>query len=353
MEAKPDARVWQLLVWPVLLILGTLAVFALAILAIGQKPVQAFTEFLSGSVGSRAGLGGTVARATILLLYALGIALSFRAGLINIGAEGQARMGAAAAVALTLGAPGAFFAAHAWVGITALLIAGAMGGALWSLLAGAMKRWRGVSEVVSTLMLNFVALQMVRYFVSSHSWLQGRETDLQQNELSTALKFAGWHGTDFHSGVFLAVPAALAAHIFLFYTAGGMRLRAMGLNRGTARACGVPCDRLSLQVFGVSGALAGLAGALGIMAVGKLGTEPPYSDFGYMAVSVALVAELKPLMIVAVALVFAAMDIGSTSMEAAAGVPHWIVYILNGLMILAILARDAGVRRRQDGRSIG
>jgi ABC-type uncharacterized transport system permease subunit len=225
-----------------------------------------------------------------------------------------------------------------------LLLAGALAGALWSLIAGAMKRWRGVSEVVATLMLNFAALQLVRYFVSSHAWLQGRDTDLQQNELPAALQFAGWHGTDFHWGVLLALPAALIAHVFIFHTAGGMRLRAMGFNRSAARACGVGCDALTLKVFGASGALAGLAGALGVMAVGKLSTDPPYSDFGYMAVSVALVAELKPLTIIVVALLFAAMDVGSGSMEAAAGIPHWIVYVLNGLMILAMLARDAGGR---------
>lgn len=333
---------WRRLAWPLLLALGTALVLALAIVLIGQNPELAFSEFVSGSVGSLTGLGGTAARATILIFFALGIALSFRAGLINIGAEGQARVGGAAAVALTVGAQGTLFSAHPWLGIPAMLLVGAAAGALWSLLAGAMKRWRGVSEVVATLMLNFAAIQLVRFFVSSHDWLQGRDTDLQQNELPAALKFSGWSGTDFHWGVFLAIPAALAAHVFLFYTAGGLRLRAMGLNRGAARACGVPCDALTLWVFGIGGALAGMAGALGVMAVGKLGTEPAYSDFGYMAVSVALVAELKPLPIVAVALLFAAMDMGSGSMEATAGVPHWIVYVLNGLMILAMLARDAG-----------
>ena len=344
MEATSNARGWNALAWPAMLGLGTLAALGVFIVVIGQNPLQAFSEFIAGSIGSRAGLGGTAARAAILIFYALGIALSFRAGLINIGTEGQARMGAAAAVALTVGPAGAFFSHHGWIGIPVMLLAGALAGAAWSLLAGAMKRWRGVSEVVATLMLNFAALQLVRYAVSSHAWLQGRDTDLQQNELPAALKFAGLGGTDFHWGALLALPAAVAIHIFLFHSAGGMRLRAMGFNRSAARACGVACDTLTLQVFGASGALAGLAGALGVMAVGKLSTDPPYSDFGYMAVSVALVAELKPLAIIGVALLFAAMDVGSESMEAAAGIPHWIVYVLNGLMILAMLARDAGLR---------
>jgi len=349
--AEPTARGWRAAVWPLTLAAGTISILALAIVSFGQNPGEAFSEFISGSVGTRAGLGATMARATILLFYALGIALSFRAGLINIGTEGQSRMGAAAAVALTLGARGRFFCDHPWLGIPAMLCAGALAGALWSLLAGAMKRWRGVSEVVATLMLNFIAIQLVRMFVKSHAWLKGPDTDLQQNELPNALKFSGWHGTDFHWGIFLALPAALAAHVFLFRTAGGMRVRAMGLNRGAARACGVPCDALALWVFGISGALAGFAGALGVMAVGKLGTDPAYAEFGYMAVSVALVAELKPLAIVFVALLFAALDTGSGSMEAAGGVPHWVVYALNGFMILAMLARDAGARKIRDGRT--
>ncbi len=338
---------WIRPAWPFLLALGTAAVLALAIVLTGQDPERAFLAFIDGTLGYAAGRGGTAARAAILTFYALGIALSFRAGLLNIGAEGQSRMGAAAAVALTLGAPGEYFAAHGCLGIPALLCAGAAGGALWSLLAYAMKRWRDVPEVVATLMLNFTALLLVRFFVSSPSWLQGRGTTFQQNELPEALKFAGWGGTEFHAGVFLAIPAALAAHVYLFHTAGGMRLRAMGFNRSAARASGVDCGALTLNVFGIAGALAGMAGAIGIMAVGKLAAEPTYAEFGYMAIAVALVAELKPLSIVAAALIFAALEKGSESMEAGAGVSHWVVYALNGLLILAMLARDA--RKRKEG----
>lgn len=343
-NASPVPRTLLATAWPLLLLAGTAAALALSIVLVGASPEHAFEEFVSGSVGTKAGLGGTVARAAILIFYALGIALSFRAGIINIGAEGQSRVGAAAAVALTLGSPGAFFRAHGWLGIPMLLCAGALAGAAWSLIAGLLKRWRDVPEVISTLMLNFAALHLVKYFVSSHDWLQGN-TNFQKNELPAALQFPGWSGTEFHSGVFLAIPAVLAAHVYLFHTAGGMHLRAMGFNRIAARACGVECEKVALGVFAVSGALAGMAGAMSVMAAGELTADPAYSEFGYMAISVALVALLKPLWTVPVALLFGAMEMGAISMESGAGVPHWVIYFINGLLILAMLARDAGTRR--------
>jgi len=344
-DDSSSSLIWLRLAWPLLLALGTAGVLALTIVLVGGSPGPAFSEFISGVIGSKSGLGGTAARGSMLAFYALGIALSFRAGILNIGAEGQSRVGAAAAVALTLGAPGKFFVAHAWLGIPLMLLAGAIGGAFWSLVAGALKRWRGVPEVIATLMLNFAALHFVKYLVSSHDWLQGN-TNFQKNELARELQFSGWADTEFHAGVFLAIPAVIAAHVYLFHTAGGLRLRAMGFNRAAARACGVNCERATLMIFAVSGALAGLAGAMSVLAAGEISADPAYSEFGYMAISVALVALLKPLWIVPAALIFGGMEMGALSMEGGgANVPHWIVYFINGLLILAMLARDAGARR--------
>lgn len=329
--------------WVAGLAAGTVAVLALAILLLGQDPLNAFEVFVDGALRWPSGLGASLARGAILLCYALGVALSFRAGIVNIGAEGQSRIGSAAAVAATLGAPGAFFSAHTALGIPALLLCGAAGGAAWSLIAGLLKRWRGVSEVVSTLMLNFAAMPLVKFLISRHEWLQG-DTNFLKRDLPDALQLRGWGGTEFHAWVWPVLLLALAAHYFLFRTKPGMQLRAMGHNRQAARACGVRIEKLELSVFALSGALAGLAGAMSVMAAGVLEAQPPFPDYGYLSISVALVGALSPLWIVPAAILFAAMGVGAAAMEERARVPHWVVFVLHGLLILAILVRSSTAR---------
>lgn len=327
-------------IWPAGLFLGVMAAVAILIILLGHDPIQSFEYFVSGALRWPSGIAGSISRGAVLACYALGIALSFRAGLINIGAEGQSRIGSAAAIAMTLGTPGTFLSAHPGVGIPVLLAAGAFGGALWSLLAGILKRWRGVSEVVSTLMLNFAAMPLVKFMVSRKSWLQGN-TNFLKNDLPASLQLRGWGGTEIHSWTFIAIPLAFAAHLFLFRTPAGLQLRAMGFNARAARACGVPIEKLSLGIFALSGALAGLGGAMSVMAAGALEAQPPFADYGYLAISVALVAAHRPLWILPSAFLFAAMIMGAARMEESARVPHWIVFLIHGLLILAILARSA------------
>jgi simple sugar transport system permease protein len=335
-----DARGPARLVWPAALALGTVAALATVIWVAGKDPALAAREFFNGTIGSTRGLGALAARGAILAFYALGIAANFRGGIVSVGAEGQSRIGAAAAVALTVGVWGAFAAAHPLVGIPVLLLAGAAGGACWSLVAGLMRQYRGVSEVVATLLLNFAAMPLVKFLVGTRWLLQGH-TNFQKNELARSLQFPGWGGTEFHSGVFLLLPALVLLHIWLFHTASGMRLRALGFNPVAARSCGANTTGLAFAAFAVSGALAGLAGAIGVMCNGALETVPAYPDYGYTAIAVALVAGSYPLLIAPVALLFATLEVGAGAMEESAGVPHWVVFIVNGLLILAILARTA------------
>ena len=294
-----------------------------------------------GAFGSVEALSSTAVRATILIFFALGIVLSFRAGIFNIGAEGQSRVGALAAAGLAATAAGPHIAALGALGMLLILICGAAAGALWSLLAGLMRRFRGAPDVISTLMLNFIALSLGLYLLSTKTFLrEARGVISQSDAIPDALRFQTWGATQFHSGVLLTIPALLICHFYLFHTPGGMALRAVGLSPSAAKACGIPVAAVELRTFALAGALAGFAGAMGVLVRNRLDKTPyPASDYGFMAIAVALVADLNPLWVLPTAMLFAGLEVGSASMERNAGVSREVVYLIEGLIILAVLVR--------------
>ncbi|MCW8131584.1 MAG: ABC transporter permease [Planctomycetota bacterium] len=323
-----------------ILVLGLVLLLAVIVKLCGADPRQAFEALLRGSAGSSVAWGQTLASMAVLCFSGLAIAVSFRAGIFNIGAEGQFVAGAIAAAALGTrvlpeGVPAA-------LGLPLLLLAGAAAGAGWSMLAGAMKRWRGVSEVISTLMLNLVALILLRYVVSYPFLLRDPATiEGKGAPLPDGAALAGWGGTGFHAGVFLTLPAVALLWLLVFRTRAGLSLRAAGLNPTAAHACGIPVERVRMLVFALSGALAGLGGAMAMMAAGRL-TKQLYPDYGYMAIAVALAAGLHPLAVLPSALLFALLETGSKAMERSANVPSEVIFLIEGLVILALLSR--GIR---------
>ena len=336
------------LIWLAVLILGTLIGLALLIRLCGQDPREALSALWAGAFGSRTALAATSTRAAILALYALGVAISFRAGTLNIGAEGQSRIGAAMAAALGTGAAGSLLGSGSYLGIAAVLLGGALAGALWSLIAGILRAWRGVPDVISTLMLNFIALELVRYFLSTKAWLQGPGSEQKSDFLAETLRLHNWE-TSFHPVLLCALLAAGGAHVFLFHTPAGFALRAVGLNPVAALTAGMRIQRLQLASFAISGALAGLGGALGVLGLWHLSSTPTYPDYGFMAIAVALVANLQPLRVLPAAVLFAGLEVGAKSMQGSAGVSYWVVHLIEGLIILAILMRGVQVfQKRSD-----
>ena len=354
------------LLWPLVLIAGALGVLALAIYLFGQRhnPGEALKTLYGGAFGSANALTSTAARAAILIFYALGIVLSFRAGIFNIGAEGQSRTGAIAATALTVTSIGPRLAALGFLAIPIILVCGAMTGALWSLLAGLLRRWRGVPEVISTLMLNFIALSLALFLLAkvcdpSGNIMPGplqeaKATYQQSDTIPVPLQLQTWGATQFHSGILLVLPALLLAHVYLFRTPGGMALRAVGLNPVAARACGIRVAAVELRAFAIAGALAGLGGAMGVLVRNRLDKAPyPAADYGFMAIAVALVADLKPLLVLPAAILFAGLEVGCAGMERNAGISKEVVYVIEGLIILAVLLRHIGGWRTAAGRDAG
>jgi simple sugar transport system permease protein len=329
------------LIWPLLLIGATLLILAVTIKLSGQSEVlEAYREFWRGSFGTPNALAVTATRTAILTFYALGIALSFQAGIINIGAEGQSRIGAIIAGALGTGAIGAKLAAAPVLTIPGIIVASTIAGCLWSLVAGILRYWRGVPEVISTLMLNLIALLLARYLLSDSTLLRGATIFQQSDNLPDALQFSRWNNTEFHSGILLLFPAVLLCHVYLFHTRGGFAIRAIGANPIAAEVCGIKSRKTGLITFGIAGAFAGLGGAIGILSYGQLTADPTYPDYGFMAIAVALVADLKPLRILPSAILFAGLEVGTRAMERNAGVSHEVVYLIEGMIILAVLVRN-------------
>jgi simple sugar transport system permease protein len=170
--------------------------------------------------------------------------------------------------------------------------------------------------------------------------LRGATIFQQSDPLPEPLQLSGWSTTEFHSGILLIFPAVLLCHLYLFHMRGGFAIRAIGANPVAAEVCGIKSRTTGLITFALAGALAGLGGAMGILARGRLDADPTYPDYGFMAIAVALVADLRPLRILPSAILFAGLEVGTRAMERNAGVSHEVVYLIEGLIILAVLVRN-------------
>jgi simple sugar transport system permease protein len=312
---------------------GVVALLLLVtLLALGGYDVpQALAALWRGSLGSSYALfSATLVRATPLLLAGLAVALAFRAGVWNIGAEGQLLAGATAAIAVSaLSLPGPLRLALA-------LIAAAIAGGAWALPAALLRR-RGVLEVISTIMLNFVALNLVGYLVRgplqepTHAYPQSVTIDV-------AARLPRVPGSRLHLGVLVALLAALALGIVLRRSAWGFRVRALGANARAAASAGrIDVARVALEAFLVSGALAGLAGGIEATGVTYALYEGISPGYGYTAIAVALLARLDPLLVAPSALLFGALEAGATAMQRDAGVPAAFVTVVEGSLVLLVL----------------
>jgi simple sugar transport system permease protein len=334
------ARAAALLLVPTLVV-GTLVLLA----ATGHDIGRASAALVSGSFGSWYALGsGTLVRATPLILTGLAVALAFRAGVFNIGAEGQFIAGAtaAAAVALTLSS------GPRWLVVPAVLMAGTVAGAAWAGIAGVLRLRFHVLEVISTIMLNFIALYLVSYLVRGP--LQEPTHIYPQTvtlSLSAQLPRLG-ASTRLHIGFLIAVAACVGAWWMLRHTAAGFRLRAVGANAFAARVAGqIDADRVTMRAFLVSGSLAGLAGAIEVSGITYALYENISPGYGYTAIAVALLARLDPAATLATGVMFGALESGAAAMQRDAGVPSVVVSVIEAGIILALVALGRmGLSRR-------
>lgn len=308
-----------------------LLLLALLLAAGGYDVEMALGALWRGSVGSSyAFFSATLVRATPLMLAGLAVALAFRAGVWNIGAEGQLLAGATAAIgAVALPGPGPLRVALA-------LMAALLAGAVWAAPAALLRR-RGVLEVISTIMLNFIALDLVGYLVRgplqepTHAYPQSVTIPL-------AARLPRIAGTRLHLGVAIALVAAALLWVVMRRSAWGFRVRAIGANPRAAASAGlIDVQRTAMGAFLVSGALAGLAGGIEVTGVTYALYEGLSPGYGYTAIAVALLARLDPLLVAPSAILFGGLEAGATAMQRDAGVPASLVTVVEGALVLLVL----------------
>lgn len=322
----------------ILLLAIAIAVLAMLLVITGHDVTPALMAMWRGAFGSWYAItSATVVRMVPLALAGLAVSVAFRAGILNIGAEGQLLVGAAAATALS-----GVLAGVPWaVGIPVMLAGGALAGGAWAAIAGALRLRFGVLEVISTIMLNFIAEYLTGWLVRG-PLQEPTRVNPQSATLSSALQMPVLlDGTRFHAGVLLAVVVAVGVWWWLRSTASGFRVRAVGESPTAAESAGgINVPRTMFGAFLISGVLAGLAGSVEYTGITYALYENFSPGYGYTAIAVALLARLHPLGVLATALLFGALEAGANAMQRDAGVPSVVVSVVEALLILLVVAAD-------------
>ena len=318
------------------ILLLTLVISALLIVACGASPAEAAGLFVKGIFGTKSSFAEIFVKACPLILTGLGCAVAFRTGFFNIGAEGQFYVGALAATLVALGLPQVPGA----VRIVLCFVAAFVCGGLWALIAAVFKTRFNISEIIVTIMLNYIVINFLGYAV--RSFLMDPAGNVPQSaKIDQAVQLPNLiTSTRFHAGIVLAFVLAAVVWFLMEKTTVGYELKAVGLNPRAAACNGVPVVRSIISSAFLSGGLAAIAGSIEVLAIQKKLMEGISADCGYTAVLIALVAFNRPLGVVAVAILYAAMEVGASSMQRQLGVPSAIVSILIGVVVVLILAKE-------------
>lgn len=314
-----------------LAVLLSFLVLTLILRAAGAQPIDVARALAQGAFGSVYNVAETLVQSVPLVLTGLGVALAFRCRLFNIGAEGQLLMGAVAATWA-----GTHLAPLPALHLPLVLGSGAVAGALWAQIAALLRVWRGVPEVLSTLLLNFVAIQIVSWMVRGPLQEAARQFPWSDKIALPARLVLLLPGTRLHAGIVLALVLAVAVWFYLTWTASGFALRAVGAGPEAAQAAGIGIAPTLVTTFGLSGALCGLAGAIQVSGVTYYLADDYSPGYGYTAVAVALVANLSPLAVVPAALFFGALTAGSSAVQRI-GVASVVVQVLQAMVLFGLL----------------
>ena len=308
---------------------------AVMMLALGANPITGYRALLEGAFGGSYALSSTAIQAVPLLLVGVGICIAFRANVFNIGGEGQIAMGGLLSAATAL----AFPDLPGFILMPLVLLAGALGGAIWGAIPGFFKANYNVNEILSTIMLNLVAVQVMNYLLAgpmvdqSPSSVGGLIPETKVLPASAQLPIL-ITGTQLHLGVPIAVLVAIGVYVLLWRTSFGFQIRSVGLSRSASAYAGMPVKRTITLAMTLSGAMCGLAGAILV--------------FGSV---VALFGGLNPLWTIVSAYLFGGLIVGGSALQVATGVPSDLVTALSGTIVVLVVSLEY-LRRRARAQSM-
>jgi simple sugar transport system permease protein len=350
-EPRPELRVVRVqtpsrraaVAVPALSIATALLVAGLVLLAAGENPLEVYWAMARGALGDRNGVAETLVKTIPLLLTGLGVAVAFRMQLWNIGAEGQLYLGAIAATGT-----GLFLLpeAPAIILVPALIVAGLAGGAAWGLVPGALRAYLGANEIITSLMLNYVAILFSEYLVHGPWRDPGSFGFPGTPPLPDAAWLPRWSITRVHLGLVFGLVAAAWLWVVLRRTRWGYEIAVAGDNPRAARYAGMPTRRTILTVMALSGALAGLAGMSEVAGIGHQLQRNLSPGYGYTAIIVAWLGRLNPLGIVLVAFLLAAVLVGGDQLQISSGLPAAIAPMLQGTILFCLLGGEVLTRYR-------
>ncbi len=337
---------------PVGAVAAALLIGAIVLLRLDADPIEAFTSMMRGAFGSTDALMSTALKATPLLFVGVGIVIAFRADVINIGGEGQMVAGALLSTTTALVLPELPTIAI----LPIVLAAGILGGALWGAIPGALKAYYGVNEILSTIMLNVVAVQFMNFLLRGPLIDPAeieRGTRIPQTErLMESADLPHMFGSDrLHIGPLLAVLAAIGGYYLMWRTPIGYRIRAVGLSRNAARYAGIRVRRTIVLAMTLSGALCGLAGAVLVFGSEshRMVTDGSTAGFtgsaGFNGIVAALFGGLHALWTIPASFLFGGLLVGGLAMQRAVQVPSALILALNGLVVVFVVSSDR-LRRR-------
>jgi len=324
------------LYYPVLSIAMALLLGGLIIFAMGFDPLLAYKSLISGSLGSINAISETLVKANPLIFTALSYAIARRCGIINLGAEGQLYMGALFATVIGTNFSGLPAPIHIFI----TLVAGFIGGALYGFLVGGLKIRFGASELITTIMLNYIAINIVSYFVTGP--LKDTTSSFPQSFiiLESARLPGILAGTRLHVGLMIAILAILFYYFFLWHTTKGYEMRVVGLNRSAGEYAGMNINKNTLLSMFLAGGFAGLGGAIEIIAVQLRLIQNFSPSYGFDGIAVALLGSNNPIGIALSGFLFGMLRSGSNKMQMLAHVPSAIIYMIQGMIILFVVGRE-------------
>jgi general nucleoside transport system permease protein len=376
------------ILFPVLAIIGAFGVSSIIIIAWGSNPIEAYAALLSGAFGSMASWATTLTRLTPLIFTGLAVTYGYRSGFFNIGAEGQLFIGAYAAVWIGI----TFSDWPGWLLIIAAMLFAALSGSLLALIPGVLKARRGINEVLTTLLINYLIIQYFEWslrvdhvtkgfdapwtfinwlglkdptqpypksaLIPESSWLPSVSSVLNGQGLVAIFGGSEWYQTLISNPALtritlaplLGIVAIVIIYYLLFHTTTGYRARAVGVNPEAARYMGINVGRTIITTALISGALAGLAGAMEILGSQHRVIPNFLLNAGFEGIPVAMIGQLNPFGVGLSALFFGALRAGANRMQIISGVPVYLVFVIQALAILFAIAGttiDISARMRQ------